>query len=144
MDFNQVSFETFVHRYNILSLLCLVETALPVKDKIYMRPFYLLRTFSTKFFSERPFTEKSFYPQIQKCSTYQSFTFPKWHSFKIGTLLWPPICRNKPAITPKWFNSLDTNSNFYPFIFDLWLGHVTWYAVKPISHTKSELKKDLT
>ena len=25
-------------------------------------------------------------------------------------LLWPPICRNKPAITPKWFNSLDTNS----------------------------------
>ena len=27
-------------------------------------------------------------------------------------LLWPPICRNKPAITPKWFNSLDTNSIF--------------------------------
>ena len=26
-------------------------------------------------------------------------------------LLWPPICRNKPAITPKWFNSLDTNSS---------------------------------
>ena len=22
----------------------------------------------------------------------------------------PPICRNNPAITPKWFNSLDTNS----------------------------------
>ena len=29
-------------------------------------------------------------------------------------LLWPPICRNKPAITPKWFNSLDTNSRNYP------------------------------
>ena len=28
MDFNQVSFEILVHRYNILSLLCLVETAL--------------------------------------------------------------------------------------------------------------------
>ena len=27
-------------------------------------------------------------------------------------LLWPPICRNKSAITPKWFNSLDTNSSF--------------------------------
>ena len=27
-------------------------------------------------------------------------------------LLWPPICRNKPAITPKWFNSLDTNSTW--------------------------------
>ena len=27
-------------------------------------------------------------------------------------LLWPPICQNKPAITPKWFNSLDTNSNW--------------------------------
>ncbi len=26
-------------------------------------------------------------------------------------LLWPPICRNKHAITPKWFNYLDTNSN---------------------------------
>ena len=25
-------------------------------------------------------------------------------------LLWPPICRNKPAIIPKWFNSLDANS----------------------------------
>ena len=25
-------------------------------------------------------------------------------------LLWPPICLNKSAITPKWFNSLDTNS----------------------------------
>ena len=25
-------------------------------------------------------------------------------------LLWPPICRNKPAITQKWFNFLDTNS----------------------------------
>ena len=23
---------------------------------------------------------------VQKCSTRQSFTFPKWHSFKIGTL----------------------------------------------------------
>ena len=28
-----------------------------------------------------------------------------------NVLLWPPICRNKPAITPKWFNSLDTNSS---------------------------------
>jgi hypothetical protein len=28
-------------------------------------------------------------------------------------LLWPPICRNKHAITPKWFNSLDTNSTRY-------------------------------
>ena len=26
-------------------------------------------------------------------------------------LLWPPICRNKPAITPKWFNYFGTNSN---------------------------------
>ena len=25
-------------------------------------------------------------------------------------LLWSSICRNKSAITPKWFNSLDTNS----------------------------------
>ena len=23
-------------------------------------------------------------------------------------VLWPSICQNKPAITPKWFNSLDT------------------------------------
>ena len=28
-------------------------------------------------------------------------------------LLWPPICRNKSAITQKWFNSLDTNSIQY-------------------------------
>ena len=25
--------------------------------------------------------------------------------------VWPLICRNKPAIKPKWFNSSDTNSN---------------------------------
>ena len=31
-------------------------------------------------------------------------------------LLWPPICRNKSAITPKWFNSLDTNSRWSTFI----------------------------
>ena len=30
-------------------------------------------------------------------------------------LLWPLICRNKPAITPKWFNSLDTNSRVITF-----------------------------
>ena len=30
-------------------------------------------------------------------------------------LLWPPICRNKSAITPKWFNSLDTNSTHRPY-----------------------------
>ena len=38
-------------------------------------------------------------------------------------LLWPPICRNKSAITPKWFNSLDTNSNhnsLYLFNSTLW------------------------
>ena len=29
----------------------------------------------------------------------------------VNLLLWPPICRNKLAITPKWFKSLDTNSN---------------------------------
>ena len=32
-------------------------------------------------------------------------------------LLWPPICRYKPAITPKWFNSLDTNSKHDLFIY---------------------------
>ena len=31
-------------------------------------------------------------------------------------LLWPPICRNKSAITSKWFNSLDTNSNGNPLV----------------------------
>ena len=31
-------------------------------------------------------------------------------------LLWPLICRNKPAIIPKWFNSLDTNSNILTWI----------------------------
>ena len=25
--------------------------------------------------------------------------------------IWTPICRNKSAITPKWFNSLETNSS---------------------------------
>ena len=30
--------------------------------------------------------------------------------------IWTPICRNKPSITPKWFNSLDTNSRNSPCV----------------------------
>ena len=45
-----------------------------------------------------------------------------FYTFKNSTnlLLWPQICRNKPAITPKWFNSLDTNSIPAPIRFP-WL-----------------------
>ena len=32
---------------------------------------------------------------VQKCSTRQSFTFPKWHSFKIGTLAKKQTCLSK-------------------------------------------------
>ena len=43
-------------------------------------------------------------------------------------LLWPPICRNKPAITPKWFNSLDTNSSWrrkiVVFSVPSWISHL--------------------
>ena len=35
-------------------------------------------------------------------------------------LEWPPICRNKPAITPKRFNSLDTNSKSWTWIWEFW------------------------
>jgi hypothetical protein len=33
--------------------------------------------------------------------------------------LWPPICRNKCAITPKWINSLETNfiHTYIPYIW---------------------------
>ena len=34
-------------------------------------------------------------------------------------LLWPPIFWNKTAITPKWFNSLDTNSKYGILMFHL-------------------------
>ena len=34
---------------------------------------------------------------------------------RANLLLWPPICRNKPAITPKWFNSLETKFVKQPF-----------------------------
>ena len=40
-------------------------------------------------------------------------------------LLWPPICRNKSAITPKWFNSLDTNSS-YPLFNSS--NKIRWYV----------------
>ena len=36
-------------------------------------------------------------------------------------LLWPQICRNKHAITPKWFNSFYTNSNVDPRHLKNWL-----------------------
>ena len=37
-----------------------------ILHKIHVRPSYLLRPFSAKSFSERPFSEKFFYPQICK------------------------------------------------------------------------------
>ena len=49
-------------------------------------------------------------------------SFLLWKVFKkskiaqIYNILWSPICRNKPAITPKWFNSLDTNSILAPYL----------------------------
>ena len=43
-------------------------------------------------------------------------------------LLWPPICRNKPAITPKWFNSLDTNSTFQSKISKKFWSKITFYV----------------
>ena len=43
-------------------------------------------------------------------------------------LLWPPICRNKPEITPKWFNSLDTNSTSVPTLCPE-KGFVIWYEM---------------
>ena len=33
-------------------------------------------------------------------------------------ILWPQICWNKSAITPKWFNSLDTSSNLMANIWE--------------------------
>ena len=38
---------------------------------------------------------------------------------RTNLLLWPPICWNKPAITQKWFNSLDTNCTCNYGIFSL-------------------------
>ena len=36
-------------------------------------------------------------------------------------LLWPPIYWNKCAITPKWFNSLDTNFMLICLMFEKWV-----------------------
>ena len=54
-------------------------------------------------------------------------------------LLWLPICRNKPAITPKWFNSLDTNSIPHPIIFRLFINgkfdaYVLWPLVQRVQN----------
>ena len=48
--------------------------------------------------------------------TFKYFFSKKSSNRAFGTNppLWPPICRHKSAITPKWFNSLDTNSRNYP------------------------------
>ena len=44
--------------------------------------------------------------------TFKYFFSKKSSNRDFGTNppLWPPIYRHKSAITPKWFNSLDTNS----------------------------------
>ena len=52
---------------------------------------------------------------VQKCSTSQSFTFPKFTSFKIGTLVFFEILSNnikKITKQPKQGNSTTNLSNF--------------------------------
>jgi hypothetical protein len=44
--------------------------------------------------------------------------------------LWPPICRNKRAITPKWINSQDTNFTFGNWSFIVSLFSI--WALKPV------------
>jgi hypothetical protein len=51
-------------------------------------------------------------------------------------LLWPPICRNKSAITPKWFNSMDTNST----LFKYFITNLT-FILSQILHLKSSLQE---
>ena len=48
-----------------------------------------------------------------KWKYFYTFCLQKEQNSK-NLLLPPPICRNKPAITPTWFNSLDTNSKPQP------------------------------
>ena len=50
-------------------------------------------------------------------------------------LLWPPICWNKPAITPKWFNSLNTNSRIRAKNCD-----VFWQKILTLTSDFSSLK----
>ena len=44
--------------------------------------------------------------------------------------LWPPICRNKRAITPKWINSQETNFTFGNWSFIVSLFSI--WALKPV------------
>jgi hypothetical protein len=53
---------------------------------------------------------------VQKCSTCQSFTFPKWHSFKIGTLIikWKSLMRKilkKHSIALSVFHTIIHNQH---------------------------------
>ena len=43
-------------------------------------------------------TPKSKDKYVEKCSTAQSFIFPKWHSFKIGTLIIYLVFRSEKNI----------------------------------------------
>ena len=52
-----------------------------------MRPFYLLRTFSAKFFSERPFSEKSFYPHTQESCCDANSCFKDGIEYKDGSFV---------------------------------------------------------
>ena len=48
----------------------------------------------------------------------RGFEFYEVKQNSTNLLLWPPICRNKSAITPKWFN-LDTNSSLISSMYYL-------------------------
>ena len=55
--------------------------------------------------------------------------------------VWPLICRNKPAINPKWFNSSDTNSNLTPFLVSAQVVvALLWY---PMMMTKKMVVTDI-
>ena len=58
---------------------------------------------------QNDFFKPTFLPKnLFSCVCWKKMKTPKRH-FEINWPLWLPICRNNPAITPKWINSKETN-----------------------------------
>ena len=62
-------------------------------------------------------------------------------------LIWPPICRNKRAITPKWFNSEETNFSIGDKKVLVWIPHYngnSWVYVDSFCDISAKVRDSQT
>ena len=96
LDITSAKYQYILHKYRLIimrSLSTFFKSAISWHDiqQLSMNlpeftKFVQLMNWQTIRVNTTAITPKSEDKYVRKCSTRQSFIFPKWHSFKIGTL----------------------------------------------------------